>query len=187
MAIKGTIYGINGPIILVRGNLGYQMNEMVYVGESRLIGEVIGLTSRETTIQVYEDTSGLKPKEPVEGTGGPICVTLHGHSSNIFDGIERPLETIAKTSGAFIPTGACVDALDRERLWETHLTVAVGDAVSGGSIIAEVRETASIVHKVMLAPDISGEVVFAQPDGAYPIVQELVRIRTGEERKQVSA
>lgn len=181
MAIKGTIYGINGPIILVRGNLGYQMNEMVYVGESRLIGEVIGLTSRETTIQVYEDTSGLKPKEPVEGTGGPICVTLApGILSNIFDGIERPLETIAKTSGAFIPTGACVDALDRERLWETHLTVAVGDAVSGGSIIAEVRETASIMHKVMLAPDISGEVVFAQPDGAYPIVQELVRIRTGD-------
>ncbi len=181
MAIKGTIYGINGPIILVRGNLGYQMNEMVYVGESRLIGEVIGLTSRETTIQVYEDTSGLKPKEPVEGTGGPICVTLApGILSNIFDGIERPLETIAKTSGAFIPTGACVDELDRERLWETHLTVAVGDAVSGGSIIAEVRETASIVHKVMLAPDIFGEVVFAQPDGAYPIVQELVRIRTGE-------
>ena len=181
MAIKGTIYGINGQIILVRGNLGYQMNEMVYVGESRLIGEVIGLTSRETTIQVYEDTSGLKPKEPVEGTGGPICVTLApGILSNIFDGIERPLETIAKTSGAFIPTGACVDALDRERLWETHLTVAVGDAVSGGSIIAEVRETASIMHKVMLAPDISGEVVFAQPDGAYPIVQELVRIRTGD-------
>lgn len=181
MAIKGTIYGINGPIILVRGNLGYQMNEMVYVGESRLIGEVIGLTSRETTIQVYEDTSGLKPKEPVEGTGGPICVTLApGILSNIFDGIERPLETIAKTSGAFIPTGACVDVLDRERLWETHLTVAVGDAVSGGSIIAEVRETASIVHKVMLAPDISGEVIFAQPDGAYPIVQELVRIRTGD-------
>ena len=181
MAIKGTIYGINGPIILVRGNLGYQMNEMVYVGESRLIGEVIGLTSRETTIQVYEDTSGLKPKEPVEGTGGPICVTLApGILSNIFDGIERPLETIAKTSGAFIPTGACVDELDRERLWETRLTVAVGDAVSGGSIIAEVRETASIVHKVMLAPDISGEVVFAQPDGAYPIVQELVRIRTGD-------
>ena len=142
MAIKGTIYGINGPIILVRGNLGYQMNEMVYVGESRLIGEVIGLTSRETTIQVYEDTSGLKPKEPVEGTGGPICVTLApGILSNIFDGIERPLETIAKTSGAFIPTGACVDELDRERLWETHLTVAVGDAVSGGSIIAEDRKS----------------------------------------------
>ncbi len=181
MAIKGTIYGINGPIILVRGNLGYQMNEMVYVGEGRLIGEVIGLTSRETTIQVYEDTSGLKPKEPVEGTGSPICVTLApGILSNIFDGIERPLETIAKTSGAFIPTGACVDALDRERLWETHLTVAVGDTVSGGSIIAEVKETASIVHKVMLAPDISGEVVFVQPDGAYTIAKELVKIRTGD-------
>ena len=89
MARKGTIYGINGPIILVRGNLGYQMNEMVYVGESRLIGEVIGLTSRETTIQVYEDTSGLKPKEPVEGNGrSDPCETCAGHSLHIFDGIE---------------------------------------------------------------------------------------------------
>ena len=147
MAIKGTIYGINGPIILVRGNLGYQMNEMVYVGESRLIGEVIGLTSRETTIQVYEDTSGLKPKEPVEGTGSPICVTLApGILCNIFDGIERPLEVIAETGGAFIPTGARVDALDKERLWETHITVAPGDPVGEGSVIAEVQETLSLIH-----------------------------------------
>ena len=93
MGIKGTIYGINGPIISIRGNLGYRMNEMVYVGEKRLVGEVIGLNRDETTIQVYEETSGLRPGEVVEGTGSAISVTLApGILYNIFDGIERPLE-----------------------------------------------------------------------------------------------
>ena len=159
MGITGTIYGVNGPIILVRGNLGYKMNEMVYVGEKRLVGEVIGLTREETTIQVYEETSGLKPGEPVLGTGSPIGVTLApGILCNIFDGIERPLEVIAEAGGAFIPTGARVDALDKERLWETHITVAPGDPVGEGSIIAEVQGDGVDLHKVMLAPEISGEV-----------------------------
>lgn len=179
MGIKGTIYGINGPIISIRGNLGYKMNEMVYVGERRLIGEVIGLKRAETTIQVYEETSGLRPGEPVEGTGSAISVTLApGILYNIFDGIERPLEQIAAQNGAFIPTGASVDALDKERLWETHMTVAKGDVVSEGTIIAEVPETKSIVHKVMLPPGVCGEVLRVVPDGAYTIEAELAVIRT---------
>lgn len=185
MGIKGTIYGINGPIISIKGNLGYKMNEMVYVGEKRLVGEVIGLTKDETTIQVYEETSGLRPGETVEGAGASISVTLApGILYNIFDGIERPLEAIAEQYGAFIPKGASVDALDGTRLWDTHMTVKPGDMVSEGSIIAEVPETKSIVHKVMLPPGVSGEVVRVQPDGAYTIAQELVVIRTaeGEER-----
>lgn len=181
MGIRGTIYGINGPIITIRGNLGYRMNEMVYVGEKRLVGEVIGLTKDETTIQVYEETSGLRPGEPVEGAGHAISVTLApGILYNIFDGIERPLETIAESSGAFIPRGAQVDALDRERLWQTHITVSVGDRVTSGSIIAEVPETKSIVHKVMLPPGTEGEVIRVQPDGAYTIEQELATIRTAD-------
>ncbi len=181
MGIKGTIYGINGPIISIRGNLGYKMNEMVYVGESRLVGEVIGLNREETTIQVYEETSGLRPGEPVEGTGNAISVTLApGILYNIFDGIERPLKAIAGQSGAFIPTGARVDALDKERLWETHITVAPGDMVGEGTIIAEVPETKSIVHKVMLPPGVAGEVVRTQPDGSYTIEQELVVIRMAD-------
>ena len=181
MGIRGTIYGINGPIITIRGNLGYRMNEMVYVGEKRLIGEVIGLVKGETTIQVYEETSGLRPGEPVEGAGHAISVTLApGILYNIFDGIERPLETIAESSGAFIPRGAQVDALDTERLWQTHITVSVGDKVAAGSIIAEVPETKSIVHKVMLPPGTEGEVIRVQPDGAYTIEQELIAIRTAD-------
>lgn len=188
MGIKGTIYGINGPIVSIRGNLGYKMNEMVYVGEMRLVGEVIGLNREETTIQVYEETSGIKPGEPVEGTGNAISVTLApGILYNIFDGIERPLQVIAEQHGAFIPTGARVDALDKERLWETHITVQLGDMVSEGTIIAEVPETKSIVHKVMLPPGVAGEVVRVQPDGAYTIEQELVVIRTAEgEEKSLS-
>lgn len=186
MGIKGTIYGINGPIISIRGNLGYKMNEMVYVGERRLVGEVIGLSREETTIQVYEETSGLRPGEPVEGTESAISVTLApGILSNIFDGIERPLETIAEQSGAFIPTGARVDALDKTRLWEAHITVKPGDYVGEGTIIAEVPETKSIVHKVMLPPGVAGEVVRTQPDGAYTIEQELAVIRTADGTERI--
>ncbi len=185
MGVTGTIYGINGPIIVVSGNLGFKMNEMVYVGEHRLVGEVIGLTKEETTIQVYEETSGLRPGEPVEGAGSPISVTLApGILYNIFDGIERPLEVIAKEHGAFIPRGAKTDALDMQRIWQTHITVQVGDHLGAGSIIAEVPETKSIVHRVMLPPDVEGEVIRVKEDGGYAIGEELVVIRTpkGEER-----
>lgn len=184
MGVTGKIYGINGPVISILGNLGFKMNEMVYVGEKRLVGEVIGLTREKTTVQVYEETSGLKPGELVEGTGGAISVTLApGILNNIFDGIERPLEAIAEEHGVFIPKGADVDLLDKERKWAAHITVKPGDKLYPGSVIAEVPETKSIIHKVMLPPGISGEVLSIQPDGDYTIENELVRIRTdkGEE------
>ncbi len=184
MGIKGKIYGINGPVVTIKGNPGYKMNEMVYVGERRLVGEVIGLAREATTIQVYEETSGLRPGEPVEGVGSAISVTLApGILSNIFDGIERPLEVIARQSGVFIPTGAQADALDRDRLWETHVTVQPGDQVAAGSVIAQVPETKSITHRVMLPPGVSGEVIRVQPDGEYTIEQELVAVRTGDGRE----
>ena len=177
MGTVGKIYGINGPVISLKGNLGFKMSEMVYVGEKRLIGEVIGLTRDMTTIQVYEETTGLKPGETVEGAGSSVCVTLApGIINNIFDGIERPLEKIAEGNGAFIPTGVNVDSLDREKLWDTHITVKPGDYVRGGSIIAEVPETKSIVHKVMVPPNTEGKVLRVQPDGTYTIEQELVVI-----------
>lgn len=185
MGITGTIYGINGPIVVVRGNLGFQMNEMVYVGELRLIGEVIGLTREETTIQVYEETGGLRPGETVEGAGHAICATLApGILYNIFDGIERPLEVIAKEHGAFIPRGAQAVSLDEERIWQTHVTVRAGDRVSAGSVIAEVPETQSIVHRVMLPPGMSGEIIRAVPDGGYTISDELAVICTADGTEQ---
>ena len=178
MGVTGKIYGINGPVITILGNLGFAMNEMVYVGEKKLVGEVIALTKEKTTVQVYEETSGLMPGELVEGTGGPITVTLApGILNNIFDGIERPLEAIAESYGVFIPKGAAVSLLDRGKKWETHLVVMVGQQVSSGTILAEVPETGSIVHKVMIPPGVEGEIISVKPDGAYTIDEELVQIR----------
>ena len=119
----GVFYGVNGPVIYLQGKSDFKMSEMVYVGEQRLVGEVIALDKERTTIQVYEETSGLHPGEIVEASGAPVSVTLApGILDNIFDGIERPLERIADKGGAFITRGVSVDSLDREKKWKTQLT-----------------------------------------------------------------
>ncbi|MEY8390007.1 V-type ATP synthase subunit A [Lachnospiraceae bacterium 45-W7] len=178
MNITGKIYGINGPIITVRGNLGFKMSEMVYVGNQRLLGEVIGLKQEETTIQVFEETTGLRPGELVEGAGKAISVTLApGIITNIFDGIERPLQLIGKGNGAYIPRGVNADLLDKNRKWETKITVQPQDAVTGGTIIAEVPETPVIVHKVMVPPHTDGIVLWTAEDGSYTIEDPLVKIQ----------
>ncbi|MCI8938704.1 MAG: V-type ATP synthase subunit A [Dorea sp.] len=175
----GIIYGINGPVIYLKGKSSFKMSEMVYVGKEKLVGEVISLDKDQTTIQVYEETSGLRPGEKVESSGAPVSVTLApGILNNIFDGIERPLERIADTGGAFITRGVSVDSLDTKKLWQTHLTVAAGDLVHGGTIIAEVPETRAIVHKCMVPPEIeSAEVVEVVPDGEYTIQDVIVKIK----------
>ena len=179
MAAKGTIYGINGPIVYIAGDSGFQMNEMVYVGKANLVGEVIGLTSERTTIEVYEETTGLKPGEPVTGTGAPVSVTLApGIITNIFDGIERPLAAIKKSSGYYIDRGVHVTSLDTEKKWQTHMTVKRGDHVYGGTIIAEVPETRAITHKVMIPPDLEGDVLSVVSDGEYTINDTLLTIMT---------
>lgn len=186
MNVTGKIYGINGPIITILGNLGFKMSEMVYVGEHRLVGEVIGLTKEQTTIQVFEETTGLKPGELVEGAGRALCVTLApGIITNIFDGIERPLQLIGQQSGAYIPRGVNVDLLDREKKWDTKITVKEGDILTPGMVIAEVPETPAIVHKVMAPPEVEGTVIRAVKDGQYTIEETLavIRTRTGEEQK----
>ena len=178
MTKTGVIYGINGPIVYLKGDPGFTMNEMVYVGKENLVGEVIGLTSKGTTIQVYEETTGIKPGEIVTGTGAPVSVTLApGILTNIFDGIERPLSEIAKTGGAYINRGVSVDSLDTEKKWQAHMMVKKGDLVYGGTIIAEVPETPAIVHKVMVPPDKEGYVLDVVSDGEYTINEPLVTIQ----------
>ena len=182
----GTIYGINGPVIYLKGNTGFQMAEMVYVGKERLVGEVIRLTNDITTIQVFEETTGLRPGDPVEATGDAISVTLGpGILNNIFDGIERPLSEIAKSSGKYISRGVSVDSLDTEKKWQTHITVKPGEFVSGGTIIAEVQETQAIVHKSMVPPNISGTVLEFAMDGEYTINEPIVTVQlaNGKEEK----
>lgn len=177
----GKIYGINGPVIYIKGNLGFRMAEMVYVGTSRLVGEVIGLTKLRTTIQVYEETTGLKPGEDVVGTGASLSVTLGpGILSNIYDGIERPLKEIAKNSGAFIPRGASAASLDENKQWDVHVTVKEGDRVYGGMIIAQVQETTAIVHKSMIPPNLSGVVTKAVPDGKYTVLDPIITITASD-------
>ncbi len=178
MSITGKIFGINGPIVYLSENLGFKMGEMVLVGSQKLVGEVIGLTKNRTTIQVYEETTGLKPGEEVISTGSAISVTLApGIISNIFDGIERPLKEISARSGAFISRGISVESLDTTKLWDVHVTVKVGDKIYGGTIIAEVPETSAIVHKSMIPPDVSGTVIKVVPDGKYTINDTIVTIK----------
>lgn len=186
MSITGKIYGINGPIVYLSGNNGFKMGDMVYVGKDKLVGEVIALTKSRTTIQVFEETSGLRPGDEVISSGSAISVTLApGIISNIFDGIERPLQEIAARSGAFISRGVSVDSLDTTKLWDVHVTVKPGDRIYGGTIIAEVPETIAILHKVMVPPDVSGVVVKVAPDGQYTINDPIVTIkdRHGNERE----
>ena len=135
--VTGSIYGVNGPVVYIKGRTAFKMGEMVYVGTQKLVGEVIGLTSELTTIQVYEETSGLKPGDTIYSTGSAIFVTLApGILNNIFDGIERPLKDIAEQSGIYISRGVTVDSLDTSKKWDTHITVKPGDEIQGGTIIA---------------------------------------------------
>lgn len=185
MEKKGNIYGINGPVIYLKGNTGFKMSEMVYVGKERLVGEVISLTTDMTTIQVFEETSGLKPGEEVIGTDSTLSVTLApGIITNIFDGIERPLGELAKESGAYINRGFNVSPLDTEKLWNAHMTVKKGDHVSGGTIIAEVKETTAITHKVMVPPDMEGYLLEVKEDGDYTINDTIavLQLPNGEEK-----
>ena len=153
------------------------MGEMVYVGKEKLVGEVIRLDEKKTTIQVYEETSGLKPEEVVS-TGAAISVTLApGILDNIFDGIERPLGEIANKSGAYISRSVSVDSLDTQKKWKTHITVEEGQHIYGGTIIAEVPETPSIVHKVMVPPHIEGYVLKVVSDGEYTVQDPLIRLQ----------
>lgn len=178
MSKTGIIYGVNGPVIYLKGDPGFKISEMVYVGKDNLVGEVIGLKKGMTTVQVFEETTGLRPGETVTGTGDAISVLLGpGIIHNIFDGIQRPLEEIAKSSGKYISRGVSVDSLDTQKKWNTHITVKEGDVVGPGTIIAETQETASILHKSMVPPSIQdGTVIKAAPDGDYNILEPIVTI-----------
>ena len=175
---ENVIFGINGPVVTIKGETDLSMMEMVYVGKEKLIGEVIGLDKKMTTIQVYEETTGLKPGEPVYSTGLPMSVTLGpGIIGNIFDGIERPLPAIEKKFGAFIGKGAQFSPLDTEKKYKVTLKVKVGDTLSGGDIYAECPETPVITHKIMLSPLLSGTVTEVMPDGEYTVNDTVAKIK----------
>ena len=172
-----TVFGINGPVVTVLGNTGLSMMEMVLVGEEKLVGEVIGITAKATTIQVYENTTGLKVGEPVYATGGPLCATLGpGILDNIFDGIERPLKAIEKLSGDFINRGVSVPSIDADKLWEVTVLVKAGDTLHPGDVYATCPETPIITHKCMVPPQLYGTVKAVKPSGAYKVNDTVVTI-----------
>ncbi|WP_028509076.1 V-type ATP synthase subunit A [Ruminococcus sp. NK3A76] len=173
------IYSVNGPVVKVKGTKSFSMQEMVYVGSKRLIAEVIGVASDFTTIQVYEGTTGLLPGEPVEGTGSPMSVMLApGIITNIFDGIERPLNRLEEISGAFLSDGANVELLDTEKEYDTTLTVKVGDSIEPGMCYCTCPESAVVTHKCMLPPlEKGGEVVWVAENGRHKITDEMIKVR----------
>ncbi len=175
------IYSINGPVVKVQKTKSFVMAEMVHVGDKRLVGEVIGVNENETTIQVYEVTTGMKVGEPVVGSGSPLSVLLGpGVMGNIFDGIERPLQVIAANVGPFIPAGATADSLDFDKKWDVTMLVKAGDTVKGGTIFATCPETSIITHKSMVPPDVAGEVVFAAESGEYTLRDAMLRVKMAD-------
>jgi V/A-type H+-transporting ATPase subunit A len=174
---NNVIFGVNGPVVTIKETKDFAMQEMVYVGNNRLVGEVIGITNKLTTIQAYEVTTGLKPGEPVYNTGSPMSVNLGpGILANIFDGIERPLKLIEEKSGAFIEKGINIPALDEEKLWDITVTVKVGDKLTAGSVYATCPETSLILHKCMVPPNRSGEVISCVASGQYKLNDTIIEL-----------
>lgn len=181
MTSSNVIFGVNGPVVTVRGRSGMSMMEMVYVGEQRLAGEVIRLDNDVTTIQVYEETTGLKPGDRIYSTGARLAATLGpGILDNIFDGIERPLRDIEAKSGAFIERGAATSPLDEEKLWDVTVRASVGDELCPGAIYATCPETSAIEHRCMVPPTMSGVVEWAAPSGQYRVNDVVLRLRCGD-------
>ena len=173
------IYGINGPVVTILGHTGLSMQEMVFVGKKRLIGEVIHISEKKTTVQVYENTAGLFAGEPVERTGYPIMASLGpGMLNNIYDGIQRPLKVMEGLSGVYIKSGLDVSGIDYEKEWNITVKVKEGDRLNPGDIYAECGETSVIVHKFMIPRDISGVVYSVYPSGSYRAGDKILRIKT---------
>ncbi len=155
--IKGRIKKISGPLIVAEGLKGVKMNEVVRVGNEKLIGEVVELAGNYASIQVYEETAGLRPDEKVVATGSSLSVELGpGLIGSIFDGIQRPLDVVKEQTGDFISRGVEVFSLDRNKKWKFSPLVEKGEQVKPGVIIGKVKETSIIEHRIMVPPDIEG-------------------------------
>ncbi|MDK2825065.1 V/A-type H+-transporting ATPase subunit A [Methanolobus vulcani] len=156
--MKGEVYRVAGPVVTIMG-IKPKMYDVVHVGHEGLMGEVIRIEGDKATVQVYEDTSGIKPGEPVVNTGMSLSVELGpGLLESIYDGIQRPLKVLQEKMGDFISRGVTANGLDRERVWEFKATVSSGDSVKGGQTIGVVQETENVEHKIMVPPTVSGTV-----------------------------
>ncbi len=173
------IYGINGPVVTVKDSKSFSMSEMVYIGPDSLIGEVIKIDSEITTIQSYEETSGLSPGDKIVGSGTAMSLLLGpGIIGNIFDGVQRPLKSIEKSAGSFIPKGCSVSPLDDSKVWDMDITVKMGQNLSEGQIYAVCMETQSIEHRFMVPIGVNGKVIEVKPSGKYQINDVIAKLET---------
>lgn len=172
------IISINGPVILAKGEADFAMHDMVFVGNKKLLGEVIKLEKDIATIQVYENTSGLKIDELVISSYNQLSVTLGpGLLGNIFDGIQRPLKEIKEISGDFIERGITVDKLSTKKKWLFKPLINVSEKVEAGNIIGETKETEAIIHEIMIPNNVSGEVIEIVSEGEYAINEVVCKVR----------
>lgn len=185
--VKGYIERISGPLVVAKGMRGASMYDVVRVGDLKLVGEIIELREDTASIQTYEETSGLKPGEPVESTGAPLSVELGpGMLEQFYDGIQRPLALIEDAAKShFISRGIDVPALDRKKKWEFKPSVKKGDEVSAGDVLGVVQETVLVEHRVLVPQGISGKVHDIK-SGKYTVVDTIAVIDTGKEKKDVS-
>jgi len=173
----GTIVRVAGPVVAAQGLKGVRMYDVVYVGHLHLVGEVIRLADDLATIQVYEETSGLRVGEPVVSSGGPFMVELGpGLLGAIFDGVQRPLPTLQARQGDFITRGGTAFALDRQKKWPFEPRVQVGERVAAGDVLGIVPETPHLEHRVLVPPDISGVVTEIRP-GQFTVEQTIAVVR----------
>ena len=181
---RGVIKKVAGPLVIAEGMRDANMSDVVRVSSQRLIGEIIEIHGDQASIQVYEETSGLGPGEPVESTGVPMSVELGpGLIGSIYDGIQRPLDDIMRvTGGNLLNRGVEVPALKRDRTWDFVATAAVGEAVTGGDILGWVQETEVVVHKIMVPPAVKGTLTAICP-GAHT-VEDTVAVVTDEKGKE---
>ena len=171
------IYSVNGPVVKVVGGKGLAMMDMVFAGDQQLIGEVVGVEGDMTTVQVYEDTAGLAPGQPVTTTGSPMALMLGpGLLGNIFDGIARPLKSLEAISGPFLGRGVNIPALDLSKKWDVEITVKEGDPVKPGTLYAQCQETSAILHRCLTPAGLNGTVTRVMPNGPYTVEDVLVEV-----------
>jgi V/A-type H+-transporting ATPase subunit A len=182
--IVGTINKITGPVAVAQGMTGAKMYDVVRVGQEGLMGEIIRLEGDMATLQVYEDTSGLSVGDPVESTDGPLLVELGpGLLSSIYDGVQRPLPVVAEQSGDYIERGTTASALDREKKWSFTPVASVGDDVVAGDVLGTVPEGQTIIHKVMVPPNVSGTIKTMVSEGEYTVDEVVATLEDGTEIK----
>jgi V/A-type H+-transporting ATPase subunit A len=183
---NGTIRKVAGPLVVAEGMHDARMYDVVYVSDMRLIGEIIEIKGDRASIQVYEETGGLGPGDPVYSTGEPLSVELGpGLLGSIYDGIQRPLDKVRESSGDWISRGVNIPGLDHGKAWEFTPVARSGAQVGTGDILGTVPETEIVIHKVMVPPGVRGRLAWIAPAGAFTIDDVIARIDTGEGETEV--